>query len=670
MDASDPIVLVVAGHVTPDDVPRLRAELGARLYGAEGAGGVVCDVGGLLRPNLAAVHVLAALQLDARRRGCRLRLRGVGHELRLLLDLVGLADVVGGVEPGRVARTLSECVVYGVPRRPARSARPRGLSMTVADSDSTSDSGSVETVTGADPGTELSIAAGRLRGRREDGVAVFRGIPYAQPPVGDLRFAAPSPAVGWEGVRDAGEYGPPCPQTALPDQMRVSRERDGEGDAGGDADEWLTVNVWSPAQAGEDPGARLPVMVWIHGGAYMAGTAGDPGYDGGRLAREGNVVVVTLNYRLGMEGFAWIEGAPANRGLLDQVAALEWVRDNIAAFGGDPGRVTLFGESAGAGSVAALLVMERAAGLFTRAIAQSVPGPYFSPELAEDISTAIAAELGPGIRPTATELAEFAPDRLVAAGTVVAGKMLGWEERWGGVARTASPYSPVVDGEVLPRAPWEALADGVARDVELIVGHNQNEYRLFAALSGQLGRIGEEQALAALSAFGPVAGSEAAYRAAHPDADAELLHELVFSDWLFRMPSLHLAQAQVTGGGRARVYELTWQAPGMGGALGACHALDLPLTFGNFTSGLAPLLIGAEPSEEAEALSARFRAAWTAFASDRLTDAQWPPYDPEERHVLVLDGEQNPVTAYPEEDSRLLWESHRFTALPLPGERA
>ncbi|MFE3743458.1 carboxylesterase/lipase family protein [Streptomyces sp. NPDC059134] len=531
------------------------------------------------------------------------------------------------------------------------------------------DMASASTAAGADPGTELSIAAGRLRGRREGGVAVFRGIPYAEPPVGALRFAAPSPAAGWAGVRDAGAYGPACPQAESATRLtRPSGDADGGARGSVAPDEWLTVNVWSPALPGTvtDPDVRLPVMVWIHGGAYMSGTAGDPGYDGGRLAREGGVVVVTLNYRIGVEGFAWIEGAPANRGLLDQVAALEWVRDNIAAFGGDPGRVTVFGESAGAGSVAALLVMERAAGLFTRAIAQSVPGPYFSAELAADISTEIAAELGPDIRPTAAALARFPPDRLVAAGVAMAGKMSGWEERWGGVARTGAPYSPVVDGDVLPRAPWEALADGAARDVELIVGHNQDEFRLFAALSGQLGRITEEQARAAFSAFGPVADSAAAYRAAHPDADAERLHELVFSDWLFRMPSLRLAEAQIAGGGTARVYELTWQSPGMGGALGACHALDVPLTFGNLTSGLAPMLIGPEPSAEAETLSARLRAAWTAFASSRLTDEDWPPYDAHKRRALVLDGGANAIAAYPEEDSRLLWESHRFAALPLP----
>ena len=234
---------------------------------------------------------------------------------------------------------------------------------------------------------EVRAPVGTVRGRREAGVAVFRGIPFAEPPVGALRFAAPRPVRGWDGVREAVSYGPPPPQAGAFGMDGLAREAAG--------DDWLTINVWSPEPG---PGAGLPVMVWIHGGAYTIGMSSLPEYDGGRLARDGGVVVVTFNYRVGIEGFAQIEGAPANRGLLDQIAALEWVRDNIRAFGGDPDRVTVFGESAGGGSVAALLAMPRAAGLFGRAVAQSVQGTFFSPELAADIASACAAELG--LRPT------------------------------------------------------------------------------------------------------------------------------------------------------------------------------------------------------------------------------------------------------------------------------
>ncbi|MCZ4101218.1 carboxylesterase/lipase family protein [Streptomyces sp. H39-C1] len=498
---------------------------------------------------------------------------------------------------------------------------------------------------------EVRAAAGALRGSREEGVAVFRGIPFAEPPVGSLRFAAPRPVPGWDGVRPAVSYGPPPPQGGALGMAALARDAVG--------DDWLTVNVWSPEPG---PGAGLPVMVWIQGGAYTVGMSGLPEYDGGRLARDGAVVVVTFNYRVGLEGFGQIEGAPANRGLLDQVAALEWVRDNIRAFGGDPDRVTVFGESAGGGSVAALLAMPRAAGLFGRAVAQSVPGTFFSPELAADIATACATELG--LRPTVADLSTVAPARLSAAGDAVGAKMAQWVERWGQVAHRSIPYSPVVDGDTLPVTPWQALAAGAARDIELLVGHTRDEQRLLTVLEGLLGQVTPDQAAAALQIFAPDGDGARRYRDGFPAAGPDELYELVHSDWLFRMPTLHLAQAQTAGGGRAHVYELTWSAPGMGGAFGACHGLDVPLVFGNLDRGQPALLIGESPSPEAEALSAHMRAAWTAFATHG--DPGWPAYDTEQRLVQLFDTSPA-VTAYPEETSRLIWQDHTFPALPLVG---
>ncbi|MBD0424926.1 carboxylesterase family protein [Streptomyces sp. TRM S81-3] len=499
----------------------------------------------------------------------------------------------------------------------------------------------------------VRTAAGAVRGRREAGLTVFRGIPFAEPPVGEARFAAPRPPRPWDGIRDAYAFGPPPPQDlGLAGQTGAPAAPEG--------DEWLTVNVWTPEP---DPAARRPVMVWIYGGAYKLGHAGSPGYDARRIAADGDLVVVTFNYRVGMEGFARIDGAPANRGLLDQVAALEWVRDNIAAFGGDPGRVTVFGESAGAGSIAALLAMPSAAGLFWRAIAQSVPGTFFSDELARDIATALAAEAG--LRPTVADLSAVAPDRLVPTGQALAAKMPRYVDRWGQAAPTVTPYSPVVDGEVLPVMPWRALAEGAARDVDLVVGHNRDEFRLFTAMAGRTDGIGDERAAAALRLFGPGPDGEKAYRAAFPDASLGELYERVQTDWLFAMPSLHLAEAHLAGGGRAHVYELTWPAPGNGGGLGACHALDLPLLFGTFHADVGALLFaGTEPSPEALALSARFRASWTAFA--RTGDPGWPAYDTRRRLVQVLDAEPV-VVPYPEETSRRLWEGHEFAPLPLLG---
>jgi para-nitrobenzyl esterase len=495
---------------------------------------------------------------------------------------------------------------------------------------------------------EVRTAAGIVRGREEDGLAVFRGMPFAQAPVGELRFAAPRPVHQWDGVREAAAFGPPPPQSALMGSRGAPSPEVTDTD-------WLTVNVWSPGSVPD----RLPVMVWIYGGAYMTGEGSDATYDGAVLARHG-VVVVTFNYRLGMEGFAQIEGAPANRGLLDQVAALEWVRDNIAAFGGDPGRVTVFGQSAGAGCVASLLAMPLAAGLFQRAIAQSVPGTFFSAELAADIAGAAAAELG--LRATVADLAGVEPGRLVAAGDAVSAKMAQHEGRWGALAQTPMPFSPVVDGEVLPQTPWQALVAGSARDVELMVGHNRDEYRFFLAISGQSGQITDEHAATALQALAPGADGPGAYRSAYPGAGASELYERVLTDWLFGAPSQRLAQAHAQGGGRTHLYELTWSSPAMGGAFGSCHTLDVPLVFGNFGAGLALLLMTDTPPPEAAVLSGRMRTAWTSFAADG--DPGWPAYDDEHRLTRIWDTEPS-VRAYPEEAARLIWRDHEFSALPL-----
>lgn len=500
---------------------------------------------------------------------------------------------------------------------------------------------------------EARTVAGTVRGRWEDGLAIFRGIPFAQPPVGEARFAAPRPVARWDGVRDAFEFGPPAPQDLAgfrPQGMEDVSMPPTNGN-------WLTVNVWTPDP---DPAARRPVMVWIHGGAYKLGSSAQAGWDCRRIAGDGDLVVVSCNYRLGIEGFAAIEGAPANRALLDQVAALEWVRDNVSAFGGDPERVTVFGESAGGGSVAALLAMPAAAGLFGQAIAQSVPGTFFSAELAADIGATIAAERG--LRPTVTDLSSVEPDRLVLAGEAVAAKLRQYEDRWGGLAHGATVFAPVVDGDVLPTTPWRALAAGAGRDVNLIAGHNRDECRLFLALSGRLGSIGDEDAAVALRVLSPGPDGERAYREAYPDASAELLYERVQTDSLFRMPTLRLAEAQVAGGGRAHLYELTWAAPGMGGALGACHGLDLPLLFDTAAADLGPMLLGPEPPAEAFELGARFRAAWVAFAT--TGDPGWPAFDTERRLTQILDVDWA-VTAYPEEISRRIWQDSDFLPSPL-----
>jgi para-nitrobenzyl esterase len=318
--------------------------------------------------------------------------------------------------------------------------------------------------------------------------------------------------------------------------------------------------------------------------------------------------VVSFNYRVGVEGFAQLGGAPANRGLLDQLAALHWVRHNIARFGGDPARVTVCGQSAGAGSIATLLVMPLAAGLFRRAIAQTVPGMYCTLALAADIAAALAARLGAA--PTATELAAIDPQRLADEVDLLSSELPAHADRWGRVAHVGTPFSPVVDGEVVPDVPWRALADGRAAGVELLTGHTRDEFRLFLALSGRQGKITEQDAATALRILGPGTDGEQAYRRSYPHASAETLYELVYSDALFRIPPLHLAQAHTAAGGTAFLYELRWPSPAQNGALGACHALDVPLLFGTFHSPSGRILLGKEePSDQALTLAGEIRRA-------------------------------------------------------------
>ncbi|MFJ9319966.1 carboxylesterase/lipase family protein [Streptomyces globisporus] len=491
---------------------------------------------------------------------------------------------------------------------------------------------------------KVRTTEGVVQGRRRHGHAVFRGISYARPPVGSLRFAAPAPPHRWEGTRQAVEFGPVVP-LSLPIDVTPQ------------GTDWLTLDVGTP-----DPGAAgLPVLVWIPVGGYLSAVSSDPMYDPAALAEAG-VVVVTINCRVGAEGFAFLDDVPPNRGFLDQIAALEWVQRNIAAFGGDPDRVTVGGLSAGAGSVAALLAMKSARGLFRRAIAHSVPGLHSTPGLARRVTAAFADRLG-AAAPTAEALRDIDPWRLAAELTSFNADLHAHRESWGRLTETGTALCPVVDGEVLPESPWTALTGARANGTELLVGHARDEFRYFSVISGRYGTFTEEDARAALELLAPQPDGARAYRAAFPKVGPEELVETVYSDALFRMPSQKLAEANAAAGGSSYLFELSWVAPALGGILGACHSLDLPLAFGTLDSPVATQLIGEEPTPEAVALSRELQDAWVRFIT--TGDPGWSAHRPDAYLTRVMDAESKTLP-YPEEASRKIWEGRH----PAPFDHA
>ncbi|MCX4674132.1 carboxylesterase family protein [Streptomyces sp. NBC_01433] len=447
---------------------------------------------------------------------------------------------------------------------------------------------------------QAATAHGAVRGTLEHGVAVFRGIPYAAPPVGARRFRAPEPPEPWQGVREAVAYGPTAPKRpyAPPlDELLPDPEVAGE--------DCLNLNVWTPSTGP----AGLPVLVWIHGGSLLHGSSAVPVYDGAAFARDG-VVLVSVNYRLGMEGFGVFPDAPANRGLLDQLAALEWVRDNIAAFGGDPRRVTVAGESAGAISIGALLAAPRAAGLFRRAVLQSGAPTALSVAAGRGTTERIAKRMG--LPATAAALAAADPAALLAAQTAVTG---GGSPLTGG-----NSFQIVVDGDLLPRDPAEALRDGVASDVDLLMGTNSEEYRLWFVPSGLIEKLGKVKLRLALLKFKVSAAVARPYRANRPGATPGELLGAIATDLLLRVPLNRLADARTDAAGATYLYEFGWPSPVR--RLGACHALEIGFVFDTLAHPDTVALTGPDaPRELADAM----HGAWVRFAVSG--DPGWPSWD-------------------------------------------
>lgn len=458
----------------------------------------------------------------------------------------------------------------------------------------------------------VGTAAGKVRGRAEDGVAVFLGVPYAAAPFGAHRFRAPAPPEPWDGVRDALAYGPTAPKRPYrPPLDRLLPDPSVPGD------DCLNLNIWAPVDA-----AGLPVMVWIHGGSLKFGSSVPAIYDGTAFARDG-VVLVSINYRLGVEGFCLFPDAPANLGLLDQVAALRWVRDNIAAFGGDPANVTVFGESAGAITIGALLRLPAAQGLFHRAVLQSGPPATVRPAVARRLTRKIARRLG--VPATAAAFADVDREQLLDAQMAA-----------------TSAGNPLLGGAGFGVVDFHDDAPGST--VDLMVGYNSEEYRLWFVPSGLVDRIGRLTFRLALAKFRISGRVARLYRAGRPAATpGELLGEMA-TDLLLRVPLNRLADRH---GGRAYMYEFGWGTEVE--RLGACHALEIPFVFDTLKTADAVALTGtAAPQELADAM----HAAWVSFA--RTGDPGWPAWDAS-RPVMTF-GRGGLVHA-PREHERAAWDA-------------
>ncbi|MFC4126686.1 carboxylesterase/lipase family protein [Nocardia rhizosphaerae] len=468
----------------------------------------------------------------------------------------------------------------------------------------------------------VTISSGAIRGRTEAGVTRFLGVPYAAAPVGPRRFELPEPAPAWTGVRDTAAMGATCAQSPYPAPIHALIGSDGIP-----GDDYLNVNVWTP-----DPAASgLPVLVWIHGGAFVRGSNARKIYDGSAFARDG-VVLVSINYRLGISGFAALDGAPLNRGLHDQVFALRWVRENIAVFGGDPERVTVFGESAGGMSVATLIAAPQARGLFGRAIMQSGNGSAVA-ELADArrVAAALASELG--LAPTTAAFGELGPQQLRTAQNAVALALMTDPDpqRWGASVITQGlgimSLFPVIDDDLVPGLPTGELAAHPERAVPLIAGTTADEFRFFTVPTGIAAAVTAETLPLVLARYGIDPTVAATYAAQRPDATPAEIFNAILTDWCFRSGTLDFAAANAAAA-PTYMYEFAWPTAVSG--LGSCHVLEVPFVFDALAE--AQSITGANPPQ---ALADEIHAAWVSFARDG--DPGWPTFEPDSRRVRVFD---------------------------------
>jgi para-nitrobenzyl esterase len=508
--------------------------------------------------------------------------------------------------------------------------------------------------------------AGKIRGAAVNGIHAFKGIPYGASTAGKNRFMPPVKPEPWSGVRDALHCGRSAPQT-IPGAPSIFAGMDflasgGDPPGTGEGEDCLVLNVWTP---GVKDNQKRPVMLWCHGGGFTSGSGSAPLYDGANLARRGDVVVVTISHRLGALGYTYLRhaggdafAASGNVGMLDIVAALAWVRDNIAEFGGDPGRVLVFGESGGGQKVSALLAMPPAKGLFHRAVIESGPGVKMNAlDHATKVGDMLLAEL------------DVKPGRVADVQNLPLERIIGAQ---GAVSRKLGPFlpgmiqgfAPVVDGVSLLQQPFDPVAPRVSEDVPLLIGFNRTELTLFAAGTPalfSLDEAGMRQRVTALLGEHAEATIQA-FRSDYPHVNASGLYFMIATAYPTVAFTAKIAERRATlGKAPTYVYEFTWETPILGGKLRSPHTIEMPFVFDNVGDPLVQKLTGSGP--DIFPLAEHVSGAWTAFAATGAPDSQgfphWPPYSAANRNIMMIDTDSK-VDKDPDRDARIAIENILF----------
>jgi para-nitrobenzyl esterase len=487
----------------------------------------------------------------------------------------------------------------------------------------------------------VSTRYGAVRGYEVDDLKVWKGVPYAEAPVGPLRFGAPKPPKPWTGVRDATQYGPVAMQSPTPGMF-------GGPPYLNQSEDCLTLNIWAPAGA---DGPR-PVMVWIHGGAFVSGSGSAPWYDGASLARDGPIVVVTFNYRLGPFGFLFLEdiGGPAYRGsgnvgILDQLWALKWIHDNISQFGGDPEQVTVVGESAGSMSVGTLMTMPAAQGLFHRAIMESGVPLFRTRAAASAVTQEVIQRLG--LRnPRIADLAALPDQDLLAAALEVTGDAV-------------LPWAPMVDGLSIVENFWLAQDRAWSANVPLLIGSNRDELWLWAAMNPAWQLLSDHEMLATFEAqWGPLRSAVRDFYLSGKtgpqlfDALMELGTHYAFWYPTVRLASIHSMRAPTW------VYRFDWRSTANNGLLRACHALEIPFVFNTLDAAGVVQVTGDDPRRYQ--VAQHMHQAWLQFimrGDPNIPELpRWPRYDVHDRPVMTINLESR-LEWDPDGTARQLWDA-------------